>query len=432
MSGRRVVVTGIGAVSSLGNGYEALRAGLFAGRNGAAPITRFDASRLPVRVAAEARDYTDDLLPSDPRHHRILSRAMRLGLVAASEALATAKLDTDADLRADAACLMTLNRQDIQLAEFGESFARSMLPGDDGGFVFSRDRFLNRGIRALHPLWLLSFIPNLAVAHIARTFGLRGETNTYTAEAAGGLQLVGDAAQSIREGLYDLAVCGGSDGRIDPVSFARYLSLGDVAEGGPDETHLSRPFDMDRRGYVFGEGAAFLVLEELEHANRRGVPVLAEVVGWGGGFDAHHPYACHPEGRGLQVSMGAALATAGRAPGEVDGVVAAAASTKDLDAAEAAALGAVFGGHTPLVTAPAGALGRTHSAAGAFAALVAVASIVAQALPPTANTTRPDSTAPKGLVVGDRPRSGRIRSVVANAVSPGGKSASALFAEVSR
>jgi 3-oxoacyl-[acyl-carrier-protein] synthase II len=430
MSGRRVVVTGIGAVSALGIGYEALRAGLLSGRHGTAPISRFDAARLPVRVAAEVRDYSDELLQSDPRHHRILSRPMRLGLVAAAEALASARLDAAPALRAETACLMTLNRQDIQLADFGESFARSMLPGDgDQRFVFDRDRLLGRGIRALHPLWLLSFIPNLAVAHIARTFGLRGETNTYTSEAAAGLQIVGDAAQSIREGLYDIALCGGSDGRIDPVSFARYLALGDVAEGGPDEVDLSRPFDTNRRGYVFGEGAAFVVLEEAEHAARRGATQLAEVVGWGAGCDGYHPYETHPEGRGLRIAITSALATAGRTPQEVDAVVAAAASMRDLDASEATALAAVFGRHEPAVTAPSGALGRTHSAAGAFAAVAAIAALREQAVPPTANTRTPDAAAPGGLVLGSTPRRARLRAVLANAVSPGGKSAAAVFTE---
>jgi 3-oxoacyl-[acyl-carrier-protein] synthase II len=431
-NGRRVVVTGIGTVSSLGIGYAALRDGIFAGRSGAGPITRFDASGLPVRVAAEAREYSDDLLPSDPRHHRILSRAMRLGLVAANESLRMAKLDDQPELRANTACLMTLNRQDIQLADFGESFARSMLPGEgDQQYVFSRSRLLNRGIRALHPLWLLSFIPNLAVAHIARTFGLRGESNTYTAEAAAGLQLIGDAANSIREGLYEIALCGGSDGRIDPVSFARYLALGDVAEGGPEATHMSVPFDVDRQGYVFGEGAAFLVLEEAEHARNRGVPALAEVVGSGGGSDGFHPYNSHPEGRGLQIAINAALASAHRGTDDIDAVVAAAASTQTLDAAESAALASVFGRREPCVTAPAGALGHTHSAVGAFASVVAVASLAAQAVPPTANTRRPAEGAPAGLVLGTRARATRVRTVLANAVSPGGKAASTIFAEVS-
>jgi 3-oxoacyl-[acyl-carrier-protein] synthase II len=429
---RRVVVTGIGAVSSLGIGYAALCDGLFAGRNGCGPISRFDAGGLTVRAASEARDYTDDLLPSDPRHHRILSRAMRLGLVAANEALKSAGLDDQPELRASTACLMTLNRQDIHLADFGESFARSMLPGEgDQQYVFSRSRLLNRGIRALHPLWLLSFIPNLAVAHIARTFGLRGESNTYTAEAAAGLQLVGDAAHCIREGLFDVALCGGSDGRIDPVSFARYLALGDVAESGPDSTDLSRPFDANRCGYVFGEGAAFLVLEEAAHASRRGVPALAEVIGSGGGSDGFHPYNPHPEGRGLQIAMSAALASAGRDVGAVDTVVAAAASTPAFDDAESAALASVFGRHEPSVTAPAGALGYTHSAVGAFASVVAVAALAAQAVPPTANTRRPAQGAPSGLVYGTEARSKRVRTVLANAVSPGGKAASTLFSEVS-
>jgi 3-oxoacyl-[acyl-carrier-protein] synthase II len=432
MSVRRVVVTGIGAVSSLGIGYEALREGLFSGRTGAAPIARFDASGLRVRVAAEVRDVTDEMLPSDPRHHRILNRPMRFGLVAAAEALADAGLATADDVRTTMACLMSLNRQDIHLSEFGESFARAMIAptADETGYRFDRARFFSRGVRALHPLWLLGFIPNLAVAHISRTFDLRGEMNTYLAEAAAGLQLVGDAAQSIREGLYDVALCGGSDGRVDPVNVARYLALGILAEGTPEETDLSKPFDAARRGAVVGEGAGFLVLEEADHAARRGAPVLAEVIGWGGGGDAHHPVRAHPEGIGLRIAIESALRSADVAPESVDTVVAAAASMSDYDAAESTALDAVFGNHTPRVTAPAGALGRTFAAAGAFSAVVAVASLREQAVPPTANTTSPDRGSPSGLVYGNCPTAGPIRTVLANAVSLGGTAATAVFSEV--
>jgi len=431
MSGRRVVVTGIGAVSSLGIGYEALREGLFAARNGATAISWFDASGLPVRVAAEARGVTDEMLLSDPRHHRILSRPMRFGLVAAAEALSSAGLLDAPEVRAPTACLMTLNRQDIHLSEFGESFARAMLPpdGGSGGFRFSRDKFFSRGVRALHPLWLLGFIPNLAVAHISRTFDLRGEMNTYTAEAAAGLQLVGDAAQSIREGQYDVALCGGSDGRVDPVNLARYLALGILAEGTDEDATVSRPFDVRRRGAVIGEGAGFLVLEDADHAARRGARVFAEVVGWGGGSDAYHPVRAHPEGIGLRLSMESALRSADLEAANVDGVVAAASSMPDYDVAESTALASLFGKYAPPVTAPAGALGRTFSAAGALAAVVGAVAVAEGSLPPTANTSTPAPDAPAGLVFGTKP-SPAVRTVLANAYSIGGTCASAIFAEV--
>lgn len=432
MAERRVVVTGIGVVSPLGIGYDAFRDGLLGGRGGIGPITQFDASRIDVRVAAEARDYTDEMLPSDPRHHVVLCRPMRLGLVAAAECVASADLDEATEIRGRMACLMALNRWDINLEDFGESFSRSMKPNEaePSGFAFDRKHYLSRGARAAHPLWLLKFIPNLAVAHVVRTFGLQGEANTYTAEAASSLQLLRHAAESIREGLYDTALCGGSDARITPVGLGRYLPLGLLATGGEDETAISTPFDRARHGYVIGEGAVFFVVEALDHAERRGATPLAEIVGWGEGSDAYHPYRAHPDGRGLRTSMDAALGVAGTAPDEVDLVVSTAASMPDLDAAEATAIRSSFGAHAPRVTAPAGAIGRTHVASGVFGAATAIAAIASQSIPPTLNTTAPDDDAPAGLVLGGEAVPARVRTVVANSYSLGGPCASIVLKEV--
>jgi 3-oxoacyl-[acyl-carrier-protein] synthase II len=183
---------------------------------------------------------------------------------------------------------------------------------------------------------------------------------------------------------------------------------------------------------VLGEGAAFLVLEEAGHAARRGACAVAEVVGWGGGSDGYHACSPHPQGRGVETAMRAALGSAGLAQDDVDLVVAAASSRVDTDAAEAAALAAVFGDLEPAVTAPAGALGWTHSAAGSFAAVAAVLALEAQKVPPTANTTTPDRDAPRGLVTGTQSRVARLRTALVNASALGGKSASAVFAEVAR
>lgn len=435
MSERRVVITGVGAISPLGLGYGALRDGLLEGRHGIVPISLFDASLMNVRVAAEAAAYHDELLPSDPRHHVVLNRSMRLALVAAAEAVASAGLSEQPDVRADMACLMAINRYDINLEDFGESFARAISPTAPAGdgpstFSFNRQRYLSRTFRAAHPLWLLKFIPNLAVAHVVRTFGMQCEANMYTAEAAASLQLLGDAAESIREGLFDAALCGASDSRISPIGLERYASLDLLATGTPEQVAISKPFDRCRSGYVMGEGAVFFVVESLEHARKRGARPLAEIAGWGQASDAFHPYRAHPEGRGLQISMARAIDKAGLSSEDVDLVAATAASLSDLDAAEATALRATFPSTTPLVTAPAGAIGRTHTAVGAFGAAALIIAIAEQAVPPTANTIEPDSDAPAGLVIGTEARPARIRTTLANAYSFGGPCASVVLREV--
>jgi 3-oxoacyl-[acyl-carrier-protein] synthase II len=430
MADRRIVVTGIGVASPFGLGREAFASGLLEGRSGVGPITQFDASTFPIRVAAEVAGYSDELLPNDPRYHRILSRAMKLGLVAAAGALADAGLD-DPDVRAGVACLASVGRQDVTVAEFGPAAVKGIDPPSEATgnqFALNRERYLSRSVRAMHPLWLLTFIPNLAVAHIGMTFGLRGEANTYTAEGAAALQAVGDAAASIREGLYDVALVGGCDSRVGPIPMARFLANGHLARA--TDAGASRPFDRRREGYVLGEGAVYLVVEAADHAERRGARPLAEVLGWGGGSDAYDPRRAHPEGRGLVHAMRGALATAGSRPEAVDLVVATAASMPDLDAAESAALGAVFGAHEPAVTAPAGAIGRTHAAIGAFNAAAAIISLASQAVPATLNTTEPDEGAPAGLVLGREARSARLATALANGYAIGGQSASVLFGEV--
>ncbi len=426
MAERRVVVTGIGAISPLGLGYDAFTDGLFAGSSGIRPISNFDASRIPVSVAGEATAYSDELLPSDPRHHVVLSRPMQLSLVAAAECVSAAGLDEWPEIRARAACLIAVSRWEINLKDFGESFARSIEANTEheSGYSFSRRLYLSRGYRASHPLWLLKFIPNLAAAHVVRTFGLAGEANTYTAEASSGIEMLGHAAEAIREGVYDLALCGAGDSRVLPVAMARFLPLGLLAEGSADETDLSRPFDRARRGFVVGEGAVFFAVEELSHALERGVRPLAELVGWGQGSDAHHPYRAHPEGRGLRLAMGTALSVAGVDPSNVDVVSAAAASMQDLDEAEAHAMRETFGSHEPLVTAPAGAIGRTQMASGAFATAAAICALEHQSVPPTANTDHPFDGAPKGLVIGREARPASLRHALVDAWSFGGQAAS--------
>jgi 3-oxoacyl-[acyl-carrier-protein] synthase II len=422
---RRVVVTGVGSASPVGVGFPALREGLLAGRSGVRPISLFDASRLKVHVGAEVVEYSDSLLPSDPRYHKILSRQMRLGLVAAADCLKSTGLEAGA--LAGAACLAAVGRHDINVAEFGESIRRGM--NESGGY--DAERYFTRGVRALHPLWLLTFIPNLLAAHVGATFGLQGEANTYTADGAAALQALGDGAAAIREGAYDVALCGGCDSRLDPLGMARWMALGLLAEGGPDEIAVSMPFDRARHGYVLGEGAVFFVLEEAGHAARRGARPLAEVAGWGGGSDGYPPFRAHPEGRGLQRSMRAALDSAGVRDADVDLCVAAACSLPDRDAAEGLAISSVLPGSVA-VTAPASMLGRSHAAFGAFAAAAAVVALDAQAIPPTVNTREPDATAPAGLVLGERARAARLRTALANGYALGGQCASVLFREVDR
>lgn len=422
MAHRRVLVTGIGVAAPLGIGVDAFRTSLLRGESGVRPITLFEPGEFPVRVAAEVPGFDDTLVAGDSRYLRVMSRAMKLAVVAASEAVVSARLD--AASLAETACVAAVGRHDMTVPEFGPGFARAMRQ-TDGGFEFDRTAYLTRGVRAMHPLWLLTFIPNLAISHIAATTGVRGEANTLTTEGAAGLQAIAEAAASIRDGAYDVALCGGCDARITPVGLARSLSGGMLAEATcPNE---SRPYDETRRGFVAGEGAAFFVLEESERARARGARALAEVTGWGEASDAYDPWRAHPEGRGLRNAMRSALSRAGRHADEVDLVVACAASMPDLDAAEAAALDSTFEARSLAVTAPASSLGRAHAAAGALAAAAGLVALVESAIPPTINTRTPMDGAPRGLVTGTHAVAKQLSAVVVNGYALGGECASVVL-----
>lgn len=414
----------MGVVSPFGIGEPAFREGVFAGRSGIGAITRFDCRTSPVRIAAEVPGFRDDLVQADKRFLRVMSRQMQFGSVAVAESLRSAGLaDADA-VRTNIAWFASVGRHDFTIDEFGESFKRAL---DDSG-RFDLAKYYARGYRAIYPLRLLTFIPNVAALFSGIEHRIEGETNTYTSEAASGLQAIGVAAAGIREGRFDAAICGACDARISPFGISRMIVGGMLAEG--DDATASRPFDRLRRGFVVGEGAAFLVVESEAHARARGARPLAEIAGWGAGSDAYHPSQPHPEGRGLRSAMRRAMAAAGVSPSDVDLVVAAAAGSTEYDAAESRAIGDVFGSQPVAVTAPAGAIGRTQAASGIFNALVAVLSSEESRVPVTVNTTEPDEQAPAGLVFGGVARARPVRRVLANGYSVGGQCASVLIRRV--
>ncbi|MDI3316039.1 MAG: beta-ketoacyl synthase N-terminal-like domain-containing protein [Bacillota bacterium] len=358
----RVVVTGVGAVSALGVGAERLRAGL-AGACAAARIEEWDGlGRLPV---ARVEGFEPErFLP--PRVVRNNERFSHLAVAAADLALEEAALDPAA------------------LDPWRVGVVGGTTVGGPGELIAGLERVQVSGPRRVGPHTIPRIIPNIAAGLIAEKHGFRGVNTTLTTASGAGLDALGTAFLSLSEGEADVILAGASESSLEPLLLGPLLRTGELSRSG------GRPFDARRDGVTAGEGAAWLVLESLAHAEARGARILAEVVGYGRAL-ATGPLLDGPTlADGLARAIRAALDEAGVGPEAVAAVVAHAAGSPRVDRAEAEALHAVFGGALPPVTAPAGALGYTMAASGALQAAVAVLSLAAGELPPTAGWQEAD------------------------------------------
>ncbi len=283
---RRVVITGLGVVAPNGIGKDAFWAACVAGRSGVGPIRSFDASAHPVNVAAEVPDF--DISPYVPGPHRksvkIMGRAARFGVAAAGLAVNDCGLDLQREDPERIAVVMGTGLIPIDLPEVAPMLADAC-KGDDG--QMKCDRLGRQGSGALFPLWLLKYLPNMIAAHISLVHGAQGPNNTLTTACAAGTQAVGEAFRLIARGDADLALAGGADSRMDPLLLLAYSALGALSSARRSPELVSRPFDGNRDGFVLGEGAGVLMLEELDRAKKRGATIYAEVLGLGSSFDAY-------------------------------------------------------------------------------------------------------------------------------------------------
>jgi 3-oxoacyl-[acyl-carrier-protein] synthase II len=279
---RRVVVTGLGAVTPVGNDVPTFWSALRDGRSGVAPITRFDASGLDVRIAGEVKDF-DPTMYLERKEVRRTDRFTHYAMAAAAQAIADAKLSGDPD------------RIGIAIASGG------------GGLetIVAEMQVLRRyGPGAISPSTMPRYIASAAVAEVAVRFGYRGPSITNVAACASSSHAIGDAARAIRRGRADVMVTGGAEASVLPVIMGGFGIVRALSRRNDEPQRASRPFDRDRDGFVLAEGAAVLVLEELEHARRRGAPLYAEVAGYAATADAHHVTAPSPQGEGSARAMG--------------------------------------------------------------------------------------------------------------------------------
>jgi 3-oxoacyl-[acyl-carrier-protein] synthase II len=409
---RRVVVTGLGAVTPLSCDVETLWTRLLAGESGVTPPIRDAADRPPMKAVSEMKPDELDLLREE--HPEAASTGeMRtfLGVAAGSRAVRDAGLDDGPHLRAGA---MLGVGPGVHRFEDVDAWL-----GDDGSFDAVA---LANELDRLHPESILRHGAEEPSALLARLHGLRGPVGATVTACAAANQAIGLAFRSIRRGETDWCVSGGTDGLMNPMGHVFFVLLGADARASRDPAAACRPFDRRRTGLVMGEGAAGVVLEELEHAKARGARIYAEVAGYGSSLCAFRATAPHPEGRGAASCMAAALEDGGIAPEEVDYLCAHGTGTKRNDPAESQAVHTVFGDHTRNVAVSAlkGALGHLLAGAAGVGFLVAALATQRDVIPPTVNLTEPDPVCDLDFVTGEA-RHRTVRVALNNGFGFGGQ-----------
>jgi len=407
--GRRVVITGLGAVTPIGTGADGLWAGLAARASAVRHITRFDPAPFRSRIAAEIPDFRpQDHL--DAKRAKRLDRFSQLAVTSARFALADAELDPareDAD-RAGAMMGSALG---------GVAFAESQV-----------ERFRAEGPRGLDPALALAVFPGAASCNIAIEFGFTGPNSTNAMSCASGTIAVGEALQAIRADRADVMLAGGAEAPLAPMTYAAFSVIRAMSTRNDDPTHASRPFDAARDGFVMGEGAAVLVLEERERALARGAKVYAELVGYAFTNDAYHMTAPRPDGRQAARAMRLALADGGVGPTEVGYINAHGSSTPLNDATETTAIKQVFGEHAYRLTVSGtkGYYGHALGASGAIEAGICALAMQRGWLPPTLNLERPDPACDLDCLPGDG-RAAAPEIVLSNSFGFGGINASLVL-----
>ena len=402
---RRVAVTGMGLKSPAGNDLSTFWSSLLAGTATAAPIKAFDATNHPVQFACEVRDF-DPETHLGPKESRRVDRVGQLGYAAAVDALAAAG-DLDADPARCAVVAGTgvggLTTLEEQILQYGE-----------------------KGAARVSPFLIPMMMANATAAIVAMHHGFTGPNLCVTTACAAGAHAIGEGARLIRDGTSDIVVAGGAEAAVTPVALAAFSRMGALSSRRDDPGRASRPFDTDRDGFVMGEGAGFLILEEWDHAAARGAKILAEVAGYGRTCDAHHITAPAPGGAGAVACMLQALEDADLAPSAIGHVNAHGTSTPLNDAAEAEAITKIFGEHALPVTSTKGCTGHLIGAAGAVEAIASVLAMQVGLVPPTANHDQTDPAMAIDVVAG-QPRAVASAPVISNSFGFGGHNATLVL-----
>jgi 3-oxoacyl-[acyl-carrier-protein] synthase II len=408
---RRVVVTGLGLICGVGKTVDEVWEGLLAGRSGMAEIKAFDLTGHPVRFAAEVKDF-DPLLFIDKKEARKMGRFIHFAIAASQEAMDRSGLVVD-----------ETNRDRVGV-HIGSGI---------GGFdVIEREHsaMLAGGPRKISPFFIPGSIVNLAAGHVSIRFGARGPNEATATACTSSAHSIGDAFRIIERGDADAMIAGGTEAAITPMGVGGFAAMKALSTRNEDPTHACRPFDKDRDGFVCGEGAGILIMEELEFAKARGATILAEVIGYGMSADAYHMTGMAPEGEGCFRAMQAALKVAGISPDKIDYVNAHATSTPLGDALESKAIENVFGeralNHTLLVSSTKSMTGHLLGGAGGLEAGITIMAMLKQTAPPTMNIVELDPQCRLNYVA-NKPQAAKIDYALSNSFGFGGTNGSLVF-----
>lgn len=406
----RVVVTGMGIVSPLGNEVETFWGNLKEGKSGISYIDLFDASAFGTRIAGQVRDFDPEAL-FGRKEARKMDRFVQFGLYAAEQAVKQANLDVNL----------------IDRERFGVYVGTGI--GGIQTLTDNMEAYQNRGPGRVSPSLVPMMISNMAAAQISIRFGAMGPTLSPVTACSIGNTAIGEAFRLIRSGDADVILAGGTEAAIHPLSLASFGNATALSKRGDVPKKASRPFDADRDGFVMAEGAGILVLESLDHALRREAPIYAEVIGYGASSDAYHVVASHPEGEGAYLAMKRALQSAGIKPAEVDVVSAHATSTQVGDLAETKALKKLFGEQAKdvPVTANKSMTGHMFGAAGGAEAIALIRSLNDGVIPPTINLDHPDQACDLDYVP-NQARKADLSIGLSNSFGFGGHNAAILLA----
>ena len=407
MRRRRVVITGIGAITPIGVGRTALWDGVVANRSAVRTIDRFDASPFPSRIAAHVDGF-------DPADHLDARRARRLDRFSAMSVAAA-----------------RMAHEDAGLGQRGGPRVGVWIGSALGGVAFGEEQhagFVARGVRGVAPTLALAVFGGAGASNVALDLGLTGPTVGNANSCASGAVAIGQALAAVRDGTVDVALAGGAEAPLAPLTFGAFAMIRVLSQRNDDPTTASRPFDRDRDGFVMGEGAAILVLEEREAAVRRGARVVAEVLGFGASNDAYHMTAPRPDGREAARAITAALADGEVEPERVGYVNAHGSSTALNEPAEARAIRAALGdraGAVP-VSSTKGLYGHALGASGAIEAAITAMALERGVLPGTCNLLEPDPEIDLCLL--RVPRHEPVDAAVSNSFGFGGMNAALVLA----
>ena len=411
MQDRRVVVTGMGLICGVGKTAPEVWEGLLAGRSGMAEIKAYDLEGHSVRFAAEVKDF-DPHLFVDKKEARKMGRFIHFAMAASHEAMEHSGLKVT--------------------PEIADNVGVHIGSGIGGFDIIEREHtaLMNGGPRKISPFFIPASIINLAAGHVSIRYGAKGPNEATATACTSSAHSIGDAFRTIQRGDADAMIAGGAEAAITPLSVGGFAAMKALSTRNDDPTHACRPFDKDRDGFVVGEGAGILILEELEFAKARGANILAEIVGYGMSGDAFHMTGMAPEGDGCRRAMNAALKSGGISPDKIDYVNAHATSTPLGDALESQAIENVFGerakNHKLLVSSTKSMTGHLLGGAGGLEAGITILAMLNEIAPPTMNIVELDPRCRLNYVP-NTPQKLKIDYALSNSFGFGGTNGSLVF-----